>query len=280
METGMLKVMLVDDEPLIRQGMKLIIDWEAYGYEIAAEAENGFEALDILQKKEIDLVFADLKMPEMSGIEFMQRVREYEEKEYGRRKMQFVVLTGYADFHYAKQAIRLSVRDYLLKPVREEELICLLGQFRAECLRRQDTSEERKEGNGAEPKDGEKKDADVWSEQEMKKTGDLLEDVEQYILENYDQNISLKSLGEQFFINNVYLGQIFKKKFGIAFRDYLNRVRMEQAAALLESTDDKIYAIAEKVGFSNVDYFINKFIQEKNITPRRYRMEKRKEDRQ
>ena len=65
---AMLKVMLVDDEPFIRQGMKILIDWKSYGYEIVAEAENGMQAMEILEREEIDLVFVDLKMPGISGL--------------------------------------------------------------------------------------------------------------------------------------------------------------------------------------------------------------------
>ena len=106
----------------------------------------------------------------------------------------------------------------------------------------------------------------------------VLGQVEEYIRKNYSENISLKSIGEQFYINNVYLGQIFKKKNGITFKEYLNRVRIEKATQLLADTDEKIYAIAEKVGFHNTDYFINKFVQEKGMTPRQYRMKRKKEE--
>ena len=98
-----IKVMLVDDEPFIRQGMRMIIDWESYGYEIAAEAENGMQALEMLDGEEIDLVFVDLKMPRMSGLELIKAAQERE------MEIRFIVLTGYADFSYAREALRLAV---------------------------------------------------------------------------------------------------------------------------------------------------------------------------
>lgn len=261
----MWKVMLVDDEPFIRRGLKILINWEQYGYEIAAEAENGFQAIDILEKENIDLVFVDLKMPGMTGLEMIERVRD----RLGA-SVDFVILTGFADFDYAKEAIRLSVRDYLLKPIQEKELVHILGQLGAEYREDENT----KEAQTARKRLSK---SDSIPEEIFKKSGKMLEQVEQYVQENYNKNISLKSLGEHFYINNVYLGQIFKREYGFTFRDYLNRLRIEKAMELLAETDDKIYMIAEQVGFSSVDYFVNKFIQEKGITPRRYRMELKKE---
>lgn len=105
--------------------------------------------------------------------------------------------------------------------------------------------------------------------QESKK---VLDRIDEYVQEHYMEKLSLKSLGEMFYINNVYLGQIYKKKYGIVFRDYLNNLRMKKAEELLKNTDMRIYAIAESVGFGKVEYFINKFVQTNHMTPNQYRM--------
>ncbi len=260
----MLKVMLVDDEPFIRQGIRIIINWEEYGYEIVAEAENGFEALKILEREKVDLVFADLKMPGMSGLELIESSRNL----YGNQ-IQFIILTGYADFYYAKEAIRLSVRDYLLKPIQEQELIRILKALNKEYKQKETGANEFVPYK-------ESREPSVRSEMDGRESSRVLEQVEEYVQENYDKNLSLRSIGEIFYMNNVYLGRIFKKKYGVLFRDYLNGIRMDKAMELLLNTDEKVYKIAQKVGFSSVDYFINRFIQEKGITPRRWRMEQMK----
>lgn len=74
-------------------------------------------------------------------------------------------------------------------------------------------------------------------------------------------------MGKNFIINNVYLGQLFKKGYGVSFKDYLNDLRMREAERLLETTDLRIYAVSEKVGFHNADYFINRFMQIKGLRP-------------
>ncbi len=96
-------------------------------------------------------------------------------------------------------------------------------------------------------------------------------------MEHYMEKMSLKSLGEMFYVNNVYLGQLYKKKYGIAFRDYLNNLRIEKAQELLLHTNLRIYAIAQQVGFGKAEYFINKFVQANQMTPNQYRIRNRKQ---
>lgn len=95
--------------------------------------------------------------------------------------------------------------------------------------------------------------------------------VEKEIKENYAANLTLKGLSEKYYVNSAYLGQLFRKKYGLSFKDYLNNFRMEQAAGLLIRTDKKIVQIAEEVGYHDLDYFVNRFIQVKGCTPARFR---------
>ena len=95
--------------------------------------------------------------------------------------------------------------------------------------------------------------------------------VEKEIRENYASIITLKSLSEKYYVNSAYLGQLFRKKYGQSFKDYLNNYRMEQAADALLRTDKKIVQIAEDVGYHDLDYFTNRFIQIKGCTPARFR---------
>ena len=113
----MLKVLLVDDEPFIVQGLSLLLDWEKEGCEIAATAQNGKEALAYLRSNKVDLIIADIKMPEMTGLELLETIRREQVSD-----AYFVILSGYSDFSYAQQAIRYSCMDYVLKPVEKDVL--------------------------------------------------------------------------------------------------------------------------------------------------------------
>ena len=532
----MIKVLIVDDEPFIRQGLKILIDWGKYGYEISAEAANGKEAIRILENQPIDLVVVDIKMPGMDGLELITYVREHISQ-----TVRFIILSGYYEFNYARQAINYKVTDYILKPVEKNELIDNLLKIRREfelkkqekkveeirnrleydknlqdiiygnyeqknldyvkqyiCLSQsmryisfefdesdadfQKLSVEEKIRiqqtyykqllsilsehpyhiiNGVNKSEGyfdigfiysrdfalcnkmkdreyinnlyekikqidcyalkvfigqhvesiekisdsyrstaiarsfhnfsdakqhiayydevaykkanqfgigkklieelilyvknndieriEKsvdkiykelrenliepklisaniyyllyclidlaKELDHHTDQQeilqylgqeafdklaaggssvhFKKfaveyskyleqlrinasRGGLLLKIEKDITEHYMENLSLKSLGDKYYMNSVYLGQLFKKEYGVAFKDYLNHFRIKKAMQLLVTTDERVYAIASQVGYNNPDYFISKFVQLNGVTPHQYRINNKK----
>ncbi|HEX3022672.1 MAG TPA: response regulator [Lachnospiraceae bacterium] len=524
---SLFKVLIVDNEPFIRKGLSAIIDWEAEGFCIVGEAENGREALELLREETYDLIISDIKMPEMDGIEFVTYVKE---NRISDAKILF--LSGYYDFQYAKTAIQYGCCDYILKPIQKEELLkalrnifkgyqmessyrndkrlyekayldrnlmaLILGKYDSlnvnyvkeklqvseevayihfEIFQGNDTfaalSEDRKrelqrkmyqiaghilgtysdyviidvmkhenicdigilycafmsqEKNmtkeewvswllkeltervnyeivvcvgcsvqGIEtiaesykqatairflrffnsPLNEEKREVQGMGRNEAyyrKEIDELIHSIEicdkdliranarmlyghimdsqsdskliglniQYLLycllglaygqdsgfnqeealqyirdavflsgtvqgnemefvrfveeyadylmqvrqntikgtiglieseieKNYADNLSLRSLGEKYYINSAYLGQVFKKKYGCSFKDYLNGVRMRKAAEMLLRTDEKMYEIAMKVGYKNLEYFINKFESFYGATPTRFR---------
>lgn len=120
----MLKVVIVDDEQIIRNGMKTIIDWESHGFCIVGEADNGISGIELISEERPDIALVDVKMPEMTGIEMIAALKE------GNVKTKFIILSGYSDFAYTKKAILLGVDAYLLKPLDEDELIQMLNSIR------------------------------------------------------------------------------------------------------------------------------------------------------
>ena len=522
----MLKVLLVDDEPFILQGLQVLVNWEEEGFEVHT-ALDGASALEVLDKENIDLIIADIKMPGMNGIELLKKVRE------SGNDVFFVILSGYAEFSYAQEALRYHCSAYILKPVEKDSLEGILKKvieqnkdkeiedsrnkklvkayfehnlraaFRGKhsednieyLIERLpdngtmryvgielDFSDDNGDYFGEEKnnyitklydiaseyldddayllvRDGfgdenvydigflflsylakahqktdeaflsemlehlkrvsglpivmlvgrtvngieaisksftsvsmlhslhgfrEKKDIYFYEEEyqitdngillcknkldeliaaielneqvkikqkvdefhnEMKKTGitgktmnlninyllfqlihiateqdsevnqeeilrlisentyeqgikrgskthlyrmaceygeylaqlrkkeskGILAKIEEEVKKNYAGNITLKELSEKYYVNSAYLGQLFRKKHGCTFKDYLNGRRLDEAAMLLRKTDEKIYIIAEKVGYKDVDYFVNKFIEAKGCTPAKYR---------
>ena len=117
----MLKVMIVDDEPYILQGLQLLIDWNQEGFEIDALMSNGKEALDYLKDHKIDLIISDIKMPVLNGLDLLDEIERQHLSE-----AKFVFLTGYDDFSFVQRAIRNNCLDYILKPVSKEDLLNLL----------------------------------------------------------------------------------------------------------------------------------------------------------
>ena len=112
----MYTIVIADDEVALRQAMIKRIDWKSIGFEVIGEAENGVEALELVERLEPDLLLTDIKMPFISGINLARKVREI------RPAMQIAFLSGYDDFSYAQQAIKYNIIKYLLKPISSKEL--------------------------------------------------------------------------------------------------------------------------------------------------------------
>lgn len=112
----MKKVMLVEDEEFILQGLGSIIDWKSLSLQVAGMAHNGNEALELYEKEPVDIVVTDISMPVMDGLELLRQLRKQDQR------VRFIILTGYDDFEYARTAIRLDVENYILKPIDEVEL--------------------------------------------------------------------------------------------------------------------------------------------------------------
>ncbi|MGC5774153.1 response regulator transcription factor [Paenibacillus pabuli] len=128
----MYKVLLVDDEPFAIEGLQLLIDWEKHGFEIGGVCANGEEAIDVICTAQPDLVVTDIRMPVMSGLELIEEARRR-----GHDSTLFVITSGYSDFNYARQAIRLGVSNYLTKPVVGPEADDMLERLRQELQERE-----------------------------------------------------------------------------------------------------------------------------------------------
>ncbi len=523
-----LKVMLVDDEPFILRGLTMLIDWEEEGCEVVKTASNGMDAYNYYKENPVDLIIADIKMPVMTGLELLEKIRTE-----GDQNTFFAILSGYNDFSYAQKALRFATMDYILKPVQKDTLlelvrkavrqkeltdkeeadnikmqrsylvqnlanllkgkadnatleyvkqnmdfsegvrfvqICLsgpddleemadnelwdlrnkvfenckefLGEYRAYCIKdiygyeeeyeisllycremaesRRMSMEEFMEklqakagwnldmsvvllvgkevediarisnsyssacvlksfkgfraeksiyyyeeevhvnqnkvvlckqsldkliqaveqndrieiNNSVDALFGEmesigmtgeivsmntnyllfqlihlavEQDESVDQEEVMLYISNnvfdsdisrgsrahlrrfaceyaeyliqlrknvsrgVLMEVEREVREHFAENLTLKELSKKYFVNSSYLGQIFRKKYGQSFKDYLSNYRINEAAQLLLRTDKKISVIAEEVGYHDTDYFISRFIEQKGCTPARYR---------
>lgn len=120
----MLKVLLVDDEPFITQGLLVLIDWAKEGYEIVKTASDGAEAFEYIEHNEVDLVVSDIKMPVMNGLELLKKIRES-----GYTDLEVIILSGYKDFEYAKEGMKYGCAGYVLKPVEKIELTALIKKI-------------------------------------------------------------------------------------------------------------------------------------------------------
>ncbi|MGT2715759.1 response regulator transcription factor [Streptococcus respiraculi] len=239
----MYKMMIVEDEYLVRQGISSLIDFDKLGMVVVAEAENGLAAWELFQKEQADILLTDINMPHMNGIRLAQLVKEHYPETH------IVFLTGYDDFDYALSAVKLGADDYLLKPFSKADVEEMLLKVK-EKLDREDKRQQIR---------------DLVQQSEESSFAQLIQE------RLADQDLSLKSLAQNLGFSPSHLSVIFKKELGLPFQDYLIQERMKRAKLLLLTTDLKIYEIAEQVGFEDMNYFSQRFKQVVGVTPRQFK---------
>ena len=252
----MYNVMLVDDEEEVRVAIEKKINWAELGFNVVGSAGNGFDALDMALERRPDVVMTDINMPFMNGLEFSKQLKA----ELPSTK--FVILSGYDEFEYAKEAIELSVEEYILKPVNSDELCQLFSRLK---VRLDDEVELRRNLENLEK----------YFVNPSAKDNDLVEQAKAYILEHCSESdLSVDKICSQLNVTPNYFSTLFRKKTGSTFVTYLTDLRMEKAKYLLDNTDEKAYIIAGLVGIDDPNYFSYVFKKAYGISPSKYRQKK------
>lgn len=248
----MFKVIFADDEINIRQGLAKAVQWDAHGFVIAGTAADGLEARDLYMREKPHLVITDILMPEMDGLELTRVLKK------DNPLVKIIIISGYSDFTYAREAIKYGVTDYLLKPLDFRELGAVLDSAWKSI-------EVELQGNSRIP--------DEWKEPDNTavKADGKLADVLAYVRENYHNDINLIKLADHFFFSPVYLGQLFKKETGRYFHEYINWLRVEMAKKLIEEGTGTMEEISSRVGYKNVDHFYKNFKKATGINPGDYK---------
>ena len=247
----MYEVLLLDDEPWALVGIRKVFQWSECGFTVVSETTNPVEAFDVICKQQPDVVFTDIRMPEISGLELMRKTRE---KGIGT---EFIVVSGFAEFTYAQEAIRQGAFDYMLKPLQLEAADALLRKLQKHLGKKREGLSGNKTGNSADLID-----ADV-----NENFAKLLN----FVNRHYDMQLSLKALSDQYFMNYTYCCELFKKVTGKHFSEYITDLRMNKASDYLTKTTLSVNEISEKVGFRDYFYFNKVFKKVKGTTPIKYR---------
>ncbi|WP_223069138.1 response regulator transcription factor [Paenibacillus caui] len=253
----MFKVLLVEDEEMIRKGLRHTFDWLQAGCIVIGEAENGEEGLDRIRTLKPDIIIVDVNMPLMDGITMIERSMQ-------GGVCSYIILSGYDEFGLAKQAIRLGVTEYLLKPVEQEQLFGAL-----ERAKQQVEMKKKYEAILSATSVG---DEEIYASL-MKlpsKSSYYVSKMIEYVQEHYPDKISINDLVNRLGISATYLNRKFKSETTYTFNDFLNRYRIQQAMDKLRDGEEKIYTIATDVGFKDYKYFIAIFKKYANCTPGQY----------
>ncbi len=245
----MYKVVIIDDEPIIVEGLTRLIPWEKYHCTVTACAHNGKEGLQIIRREKPDILFSDIAMPGLDGLQMIAALKvEFPD-------MQISILTGYRDFDYCQQAIRLGVSRFLLKPSNMGELEEAVAAM-AETLHKKypqgpETEREPQEDNIA--------------------GSFIVKNALQYMEDHYREKISLSLVAEKTYVSQWHLSKLLNKQEGRNFSEILSQIRISHARELLKEPEYRIADIAEMVGFTDVAHFSRVFKKIQGISANEYR---------
>lgn len=238
----MIRVLMVDDEPLVRHGVAAGMDWASLGCEVVGEAQSGEEGLALARRLKPDLIITDIRMPKMDGITMMNMLREE------GCAARCIVLTAHSDFEYARGALLFGADDYLLKPFRDQELTHAVARV---CRKMESAPAANTPAVKKEPE------ATGYVRQAM-----------DYIAGHYaDENISIATIAGHLCVSEGHLSHVFKKQTGMTVTNYLTKTRIDAAMALLQTGRVKVYEAAAAVGYKDVTYFSATFKKLTGLSP-------------
>lgn len=219
----MIRAAIIDDEPSVLSIITHFIRIKNLPIEIVGSAINGRQAIELITHTEPELVFIDIQMPDMTGLEVIARMT----------RPRYVIITAHDRFSYAQQALRLGVKDIILKPVEYKQLISSISR------------------------------AVGWEFTGSSMVNDILE----YINLHYAEHISVTQISQMFFTTASHIARLFKQHIGIGVVAYINQVRINEAIQLMQGRQYSIKEIAEMTGYESLNNFYKYFKLQTGMTP-------------
>ena len=243
----MYHVVIIDDEPIIVEGLSKLLPWEQYHCKIAATACNGKEGLEVIRRERPDILFSDICMPGLDGLSMIAALKvEFPD-------MEISILTGFREFDYCQKAIRLGVSRFLLKPSNmaelEEALKVMAERLNKKVITGEQTAEEESLAAG----------------------NFVVKNAVQYIEEHYNEKLTLNKVAEMTYVSQWHLSKLLNKEEGKNFSEILNCIRIRRAKEFLKDPAYRIADVAELVGFTDVAHFSRVFKKTEGISANEYR---------
>jgi two-component system response regulator YesN len=250
-------VFIVEDEAWARDTLRSLLPLVAPQLRIVGEAYNGQQGLAHILRLRPDLVITDIRMARMSGLEMILAAREQ-----GVTGTRFVVISAYTDFALMRQAIRLGVADYLMKPITRENLAGVLQPLLPDAPPAQ-AEAEIPQGGETEAACGQKGEGETPRHPVVQRAIEI-------VRQRYPDHLSLDALSEMLRLSPEYFSYLFHRDMGINFSAYLRNYRIERAKALLDEGEMLIYEVAAKAGYNDSKYFCKVFREVTGVSPTQY----------
>ncbi len=250
----MFRVLLAEDDSAMRFIYSRMKIWTECGFQIAEEVSNGKDALKILENQTFDLIFTDIRMPFINGIELLREIKKRE------INTNVVFASSYNEFEYARQGLILGAFDYILKPVDEKKLGEVLHRA-AQYLKENEVHEI------IEPAV-----LEIFKELGVNlEEGKFVHQAAVYFSEHYGKTFSMDEMAEEFEFCKDYFGKLFKQQFGVPFNYFSSALKVEYAKDLLRTGNYKLYEISDMLGYSSTDYFSKVFKEFTGETPSKFK---------
>ncbi len=246
----MYQVILIDDERIIVEGLRKVVKWADYHCEVVAVANNAAAGAELIRKHHPHIVFTDIRMPGQDGLTMIAGLRsEFPD-------MQVAVLTGYRDFSYAQEAIRLGVTRFLLKPSKMDEINEALQEMvsRLDKLPPQEQLPQQEE-----------------EEQGANAGSFIVNQAIGYMEKAYQQKLTLQEVSERCYVSQWHLSKLLNRYAQMSFYDILNSIRINKAKELLADPSLKIGQISEMVGYSDTAHFARTFKKFEGMSANEFR---------
>jgi two-component system response regulator YesN len=220
-------------------------------------AQDGNEALEIINQQNISVAFLDVKMPGKNGLEVAEQIKlKYPD-------VKFTFISAYGDYPMLRKALKLEAKDYLLKPVRRQEIVNAFWKMVDPHMLK-----EKEEGPSG----------DINSWNPLDPTKRMINAAKSYIRQNIRKQLKLKEVADYMGFSVSYFSTLFSKEEEITFKEYVINSRIERAKVLLENTNLPMKTIAYETGFQDPDYFSKVFNQRAGMSPSCYRIQEKQED--
>jgi two-component system, response regulator YesN len=253
---------IADDEPAVRNGLVNHVGWARMGFRVVQSFEDGEDLLRFLQARPLHVVLTDIRMSVVSGLEVAKTIFER------NIPTEVVLLTGYKDFEYAREAMRYSVRHYLLKPAHEEELREVFSEVHRYL-------EEKRAGAPSSlstERDSDRIPTDKDSHSQPRTNAQAMRLVELYIRRNCHKPLAMTQVAREFYFSPSYFSRLFKEKTGRTFIGFLTDCRMARAETLIRGSPElSVSEIASRVGYTDSNYFSKLYVRTFGCTPTAYR---------
>lgn len=256
----MFKVVIVDDEPIIVEGLSRSIAWKKWDCEVVGTANGGEEGMKLIEQLHPDILFSDICMPGMDGLTMIAGIKSQ------NPGMQITILTGFRDFDYAQKAIQLGVTRFLLKPSKMDELEEAVEKMCANLL-----SQNVQPQNETVPEQGASEVPDEEDALDSPAGSFIVNNALQFMEENYMNKLKLADVAEKCFVSQWHLSKLLNRYKEQSFSDILNNIRIDKAKEMLKDPTLRIGDVAEQVGFMDMAHFSRVFKRQVGVSANEYR---------